>query len=67
MKRRQMFVVQENRGTCKGCGQERDLREGYCFPCAPADVVQRLMGAIKQADVVLVVVDEPSSQRGKPS
>lgn len=58
------YIAQENRGTCKKCHQERDLREGYCFPCAPPEVVQRMMRAIQAADVV-VVVDEPS--KGGPA
>ena len=48
------YVIQEQIGTCRTCGQEADLREGYCADCVPPDVLERMKAAIAEADVVVV-------------
>lgn len=53
------YVVKEQIGTCRTCGKERDLREGYCGPCAPPDVVERVRRRIDASNVVVVELDEP--------
>jgi len=58
------YVAKEQIGTCRKCGKERDLREGYCAPCAPPEVVERLRQRIAAADVVVVELDEPPTVAG---
>ena len=47
------YLVQEQLGTCCKCGEVRDLREGYCKPCAPPEVVERVRQRIAASDRVV--------------